>query len=411
MPRGIRRQGLSLSMNVLVVTEYFYPRVGGGEIVVWRVASALAERGHNVRVVTARIEDTVEHEAADGLEVFRPFVSWPGAEEQGEYSVSATVSRLIFTVRLARYLRRLVSESRPDIIYNANYLPTLAVTLANLRNVCPVVMGIGSQYGRNLFRAFGPLLGGIMYMAARLILRFGKHDAIRCASREVASKLEKHSGKRVFVIPTPLESREIAAVKETVDAGAIRRSLGVETGTKLLSFVGRLDKIKNVDGLLRALAKLDADFKFVIVGDGPERSRLEKIIADGPELRKRVLLVGRRPHDEALAIMKASDVLILPSLSEVFPNVVLEALAVETPVIATEVGAVREIDSPNLYKIQDLAEIAGLLAEGVEYRPGDHTTDRYSLDKVILDYEAMFNEAVRNKAATAGRPVPVDRYE
>jgi len=93
--------------------------------------------------------------------------------------------------------------------------------------------------------------------------------------------------------------------------------------------------------------------------------------------------------------MKACDILILPSWTEVFPMVVLEALALGTPVIATRVGGISEVKSPNLYLIDKLLEISQLLPV---VKPVDNRNiiEDYSLDKICSRYEDMFKRAIRS---------------
>ena len=116
-----------------------------------------------------------------------------------------------------------------------------------------------------------------------------------------------------------------------------------------------------------------SSFKAVIIGDGRERKKLESLIKKYG-LEQTVFLVGKIP--DAYKYLKAFDVFVLPSLKEGFPWIILEAMAAQTPIVATSVGAVAEIIENEKQGLlappknsQGLAEkIAWLLARPAEAR-------------------------------------------
>lgn len=388
-------------MNILVVSEYFYPRLGGGELFLLDICSALTKRGHRVKVITARMENTVAREVVDGVEILRPFFSCKNVEQKDILGFMQSIRRVIFALRLGVYLRKLLRSDTPDIIYNFSYIPAMAVSWAATGNRCPAITNMSSQQGRNLFQSHNPVMAVLIYLVAIAILRFGKHDAIFCASQAEAHKLQRRSRAKSFVIRDPLDSEEIKRVQDKTNAKQLRRRLGIKDSDRFTVFVGRLVKIKNVDRLISVFSKLDRQYKLVVVGDGPERGNLERMVSR-LGLVDRVKLIGSRPHEECLSIIRSSEVLVLPSSTEVFPGVILEALALGTPAIATRVGGVPEIQSPNLYMIDNVEEIEKLLRDGINRRQEDDILERYSLDKIVSEYEAMFRELVQDKASAAG---------
>jgi teichuronic acid biosynthesis glycosyltransferase TuaC len=123
------------------------------------------------------------------------------------------------------------------------------------------------------------------------------------------------------------------------DRAALRQSLGLNAFT-ILS-VGRLVPGKGHAVVAQALQHIP-DAEFVIVGDGPERSAIEEVV-NACGLGSRVRFTGSLPHTKLVEYYRAADVMVLASASEGMPNVVLEALACGTPVVATAVGGVPEI--------------------------------------------------------------------
>ncbi len=107
---------------------------------------------------------------------------------------------------------------------------------------------------------------------------------------------------------------------------------------KTVLFVGNLVPVKGIDRLFRAMAELP-QARLRIVGDGPLRRKLARL-AVKLGIHDRVDFLGRKPPKEVADLMRAADVLCLPSRSEGMPNVVLEALACGAPVVATAVGEI-----------------------------------------------------------------------
>jgi sugar transferase (PEP-CTERM/EpsH1 system associated) len=123
---------------------------------------------------------------------------------------------------------------------------------------------------------------------------------------------------------------------------ALRRGLGIPGGF-CLGTVGRLDPVKDQATLLRAFARLRLDglpATLLLIGDGPERSRLEALTAR-LGLHGAVRFLGSRT--DAPRLLPAMDLFVQSSLSEALPNALLEALAAGVPVVATAVGGTCDV--------------------------------------------------------------------
>ncbi|MCX6789761.1 MAG: glycosyltransferase family 4 protein [Candidatus Gribaldobacteria bacterium] len=120
-----------------------------------------------------------------------------------------------------------------------------------------------------------------------------------------------------------------------------------ETTKPVISTIANFYATKGLTYLLEAasiLRQRDQNFFLVIIGDGPQRKKLEKLIVK-LNLADYVFLAGRIP--QASKYLKAFDIFVLPSVKEGFPFVILEAMAAQRPIIATTVGAIPEIIENN----------------------------------------------------------------
>ena len=161
-----------------------------------------------------------------------------------------------------------------------------------------------------------------------------------CVSRDVAdfsAQVGRLPSAKMTVIPNGVDVERFANAAP-VDLARF----GVPAGSRVLLFVGRLDPQKGPFELLHAAAQLavdHADVHVLIVGDGPLASELRAWTT--AKSRRGIHFAGRQANIAGL--MRAADVFVLPSRWEGLPNVVLEAMAAGTPVVATAVEGIRDL--------------------------------------------------------------------
>jgi teichuronic acid biosynthesis glycosyltransferase TuaC len=129
------------------------------------------------------------------------------------------------------------------------------------------------------------------------------------------------------------------------DQGEARARLGLEATDQVVAYVGRFIEAKGLRELVevsRELAATNPHFRLVLIGDGVMKAQLLELVGRS-SLAGKVHLPGGLPPEEVARWMCAADVLTLPSWSEGYPNVVVEAVACGRPVVATDVGGTNEI--------------------------------------------------------------------
>jgi len=194
------------------------------------------------------------------------------------------------------------------------------------------------------------------------------------------------------------------------DITAKKKGLGLETSAAVIGAIGRLDRVKGVEYLLRAAAKVifkTPDAAFLIVGDGSQREALEQL-ARSLGISHRMVFTGQR--DDVPELLSTMDVLVLPSLYEGLPNAVLEAMAAGKPVIATRVGGTPEVVEDKVTGLlvpprdpEALAEaIIALIqdrerAEAMGQVGRARVEEYFSVERMIAETETLYEELIEEK--------------
>lgn len=257
--------------------------------------------------------------------------------------------------RLAAELKKFRPTLMQSFLFHANFVGRLAAWWAG---VSRVVCGIRVAEHRSR----------VPLWLDRWTQGFVDHNV--CVSQAVAKFSIKNAGlteSKVRVIPNGVEFERFAAAT-AVD----RASLGL-TDSPLILFVGRLDPQKAPFVLLEAFARLcqrHADWQLLFVGEGPLRTSMTEWVTERG-LQPSVHFAGwRRDVPE---LLKAADVLALPSLWEGMPNIVLESMAAGLPVVVSRVEGTEELIREGE---------TGLLAT-----PGSVEEVEQQIEKVLMDRE------------------------
>lgn len=182
----------------------------------------------------------------------------------------------------------------------------------------------------------------------------------------------------------------------------MRAQLGIAADARVILYVGRFVETKGMRELIEAFARLsarDPRLQLALVGDGVMREQLVALIGERG-LANRVLMPGGFGPAKVAEWISAADVLTLPSWSEGYPNVVVEAIACGRPVVATDVGGTREIvdaRSGILIPPRDAEALERALDDALS-RSWDHaaiaTAMRRSWDDVATDTLTACNEVI-----------------
>lgn len=230
--------------------------------------------------------------------------------------------------RLIRYLRK----NQIDLLHAFDFYTTVfAVPAARLAGV-PVVLASR----RELAQLRGTWQRRAFTMACRMATR------VVVNSRAAQASLQNgHISHGRFVIVHNCVNLE--ALRPGVAAQEVRRRLGIPETAPVAGLTANLRPEKDIATFVRAAAQVNAalpEARFVVIGEGAERPALESLAGE-LGMREKIFFVGDRR--DVGDLVNALDVFVLCSRSESFPNVILEAMALGLPVVATNVGGVPEL--------------------------------------------------------------------
>jgi glycosyltransferase involved in cell wall biosynthesis len=301
-------------------------------------------------------------------------------------------------------LARIVRRFRPHLVHThtakAGFLGRQAALLAG----SPRPVLVHTFHGHVLEGYFGPAK---TWMYRGLERRLAKStDALIGVSEATVNDLTRLGiapRERFRVIPLGLDLAPFASLEEEVDGGSQSR-LGISNGEVVFTFVGRVVPIKNLELMLRALARArarGAPAHLVIVGDGEIRPGLERLASELGLASEVTFLGYRRDLPEVLA---ATDAAIISSDNEGTPVSLIEAGAAARPTVGTEVGGTADVVTPESGILVAPGDEAALSA-GIERLSGDgelrrrmgqrareHVLRRYSADRLVSDVDALYRE-------------------
>jgi len=237
------------------------------------------------------------------------------------------------------------------------------------------------------------LVVALMLIVHRILKTWHRKVDIFVVLTEFAKKMNVQAGlpkERIFIKPNFIYP----------DPG-----VGHGTGNYVL-FVGRLSEEKGIHSLLEAWKILGDSVKLKIVGDGP----LQKIVEDAICSNVAVEYLGRQSQGEIVDLMKNAMFLIFPSLCyEGMPRIILEAFAVGTPVLASEIGAAREMIDPGktgqFFRVGDpldLVKQVKYLISDVElrkkmrWRSRNEYEAKYTIEKNLVFWTQLQNLVLGN---------------
>lgn len=317
------------SLNVAMVSTYFYPKIGGSEKQLLTLGKTLCTRGHTVMIVTQRYNTSLlAYETIYGMHIYRlPTIG---------VGISASFS---FMVSLLYFM--IIKRNHYDVIHvNLASSPALSAAFVGrvLKKRVIIKPGGGSIHG-DIATSKNSLLGRMKLG----LLRRSKALFVG-VSKEIIDELVENlfDAKNIHYIPNGVDTQIYIPV-DTSLKNKLRKELNIPDHARVFIFSGRLVRLKNIDRLLQSWRMCEPhryNMYLLIIGEGSEEKHLRDSINKWNHQRT----ISIRPFQKDIHLYyQASDVLVCISESEGLSNTLLEGMACGLPVIGSLVRSVQEI--------------------------------------------------------------------
>jgi glycosyltransferase involved in cell wall biosynthesis len=340
-------------IRVAVVARSVHPLHGQGglERHVYDLVRHLSKDGLAVTLITRDAASGASAASIDARVALRtvPYRTFPLAERRGTTVLDRSTAYPLFGERAGRLAWEMVRDGSVDVVHGLG-ASVLGYARRRRRSTAPLVL---NPQGLEEFGATDPRrarLKRIGYLPLRraVIACARAADCVIATDRAIEPAVRQHlgvPGERIRVIPNALDLQWADSLAGPEDGVRVRTAGGIASGDAVLVSVGRLEENKGFHVLADALAALrehpatvlEGRWRWVVVGDGPFRSRLEGRVR-ALDLSRHVVLTGRLPDAELHAWYEAATLFVHPTLYEGSSLVTLEAMAHRRAVIATTAG-------------------------------------------------------------------------
>jgi len=365
-------------MRVLVV-DYEYPPLGGGGGVLTQALVRPLARDHDVVVLTSRVLGLPSESFEDNARIVRAPVP-----ARADKNSASNLSLFAFPFAGVAAGLKLFKTWKPEVVHTFFAVPSgpAGWALAKRAKVPHVLTVIGADIHdptRSLAADRNKAVGAVVRKMVR------DADRVAAIASDIRDRARALTGRADIALVH-------GAVPESTMPAPDRARLGWGDDEVVVLVCARLVPRKGHDILLRAMRDVPRHVRVEIVGDGPERERLETIARTLPHT---VTFTGEITLEERDLRLASADVFCLPSLHEGFPLALLEALRAGLPVIASDSGGQRDMFSDTeggfLVEVGDeraIAEHLTTLANDAERRKQMGKAARAGVEVFTSDYMA-----------------------
>ncbi len=384
-------------MKILITSDWYIPAVNGVVTSVKNLRRELEARGHEVRVLTlSQNRRSYEKDGVTYLGSVAAGLIYPGAR--------------LRTALAGKWVREIV-EWGPEVVHSQCEFSTffLARRIAEELDI-PLVHTYHTVY-EDYTHYFSPNVRFGKKAAAVFTRWAASHtDCLIAPTGKVRQLLQGYGvQKPVFVVPSGIDLRRFHGEPDPLRSAVLRASLDIPQDRTILVFVGRLAEEKGVEELLRFRAAMGSgDVTLLLVGDGPDRKRLEGVAAGLGLGAPDVVFAGMVPAEQVAEWYQLGDLFVSASTSETQGLTYAEALAAGVPVLCRAdpclLGVVQ--DGENGWQYHTEAEFRQRLADFLAHpqhrealcRSARETGEEYSAQRFAERVEAIYEEQIERNA-------------
>jgi len=388
-------------MKILQIVPYFPPAYafGGPVTVAFQVSKELVKRGHEVVVYTSDAKDLVSRLSVE------PVSYVDGIKVNYFRNIPISKLKLFLTPELVSKVKEEVKQFDVIHLHEFRTFQNIIVHFYAMKYRVPYVLQAHGSLPRFTY----------LKWLKWIYDKFFGYGLLRDASKVIAlnqAEAEQYQSmgvrdETIEIIPNGIDLTEYSDLPLR---GSFKEKYNIPLETTLILYLGRIHKIKGINILVKAFAKIIEkvdNVKLVIVG--PDDGYLEEIqvLINNLAIEKNILITGPLYGKEKLEAYVDADVYVLPSRYETFPMSVLEAYSCGKPVIASRVGGLKDlvIDGVTglLFESENNEQLVESLlsllnndarAEKMGAKGNEFVEENFTIEKMVDRLEDIYTEAV-----------------
>jgi len=343
-------------MKILVVTDDFYPDMGGRQRVIYEVAKRLVREGHDIHVLTVQTNPTqTRYQEIEGIKIHRFLVD----------SNLKPIKFFSLFFRTKKEFENLLNVNNFNMVHLHNGATGFGVLLSKVSKDKKIIYTFYGPWHKEYKAQWGlilskkenyikKLLKGFLMSVFYHIMIFIQRRIFKRSNKIIC--LSKFSEQEIRKISSDLSEDKICLIPGGADTGKLfplkdkyltRKLLRLPEDKFIILTIRRLESRMGIDVLLKAMAKISpmkrSNLLLLIGGKGHLENFLKKFSKD-LSIEKNVQFLGFIPDEQLSFYYQASDLFVLPSTSlEGFGLVIVEALACGLPVLGADSGAIPEV--------------------------------------------------------------------
>lgn len=365
-----------------------YPTYGGSGVVATELGRLLAKRGHTIHFISYAMPFRLAHEFSDSI--------FYHEVETVDYPLLA---HQLYTISLGAKMAQTIKDARLDILHVHYAVPhAISAFLARSVSRAEKVKIITTLHGTDI-----TLVGRSPSFFPIVRFSIDRSDAVTAVSQWLKKETIKEFGirRRIRVIPNFVETEKFRPGRTLC-----RRSLYAKPDEKIVMHISNFRPLKRLGDVIQIFKVIQGGVpsRLLLIGDGPDRDMAWQL-ARQLQIQKRVIFLGKQDYIEHF--LACADVFLLPSESESFGLVALEAMSCAVPVVASRVGGIPEvvIDGKTGF-LAGVGDIKDMAAKAIEIlrnpklarQMGEHARrvaeTKFMADFIVNQYERLYFDLV-----------------
>jgi glycosyltransferase involved in cell wall biosynthesis len=288
--------------------------LAGMQIAAYKMSQYLARQSHNVYVITAS-------PSTKGTKIQKK-------ENFSIHRVGTDKKRWKSVISFGIKCFKMLEEIKPDIVHIHGLSLGLIGFFSKIWLKIPYLV---TCQGSDILMPW-------KFKKIRTIPVLKTANKITMVSKYMKEKINPKYWSKIVVLPNGVDGGDF----EKLEKKKLRQEFNIPEKEKIIIFVGRLHPIKGVKYLIQAMTMINLpEVTLFLVGTGPEEEKLRRL-TERLKIENKVIFIGKVPNQKVHQYLALADIFVLPSLSEGFPIVIIEAMSAGLPIVATNCGGSSE---------------------------------------------------------------------